>query len=148
MNFHDLIPSLQVAIGPVILISGVGMLLLVMTNRFGRVVDRVRQLARESRSAAPAEIVAVREQAAIFLRRAGILRLAIALAAGAALLAGLLIICLFFGALRGGTHPTLIITLFAASIACLLGSLGVFLFDIQLSLRALLHEVSHSRLPG
>ncbi|MFN9975717.1 MAG: DUF2721 domain-containing protein, partial [Phycisphaerae bacterium] len=31
----DLIPVLQVAIGPVILISGVGLLLLSMTNRLG-----------------------------------------------------------------------------------------------------------------
>jgi len=32
----QLIPVLQVAIGPVILISGVGLLLLSMTNRYGR----------------------------------------------------------------------------------------------------------------
>jgi hypothetical protein len=36
----ELIPVLQVAIGPVILISGVGLLLLTLTNRFGRAVDR------------------------------------------------------------------------------------------------------------
>ena len=36
---HELIPVLQVAIGPVILISGVGLLLLTLTNRFGRIID-------------------------------------------------------------------------------------------------------------
>ena len=36
----QLIPILQLAIGPVILISGVGLLLLTLTNRFGRLVDR------------------------------------------------------------------------------------------------------------
>ena len=41
----ELIPILQSAVGPVILISGVGLLLLSMTNRFGRVVDRARILA-------------------------------------------------------------------------------------------------------
>ena len=37
---------LQVAIGPVILISGVGLLLLTMTNRLGRAIDRARQMTR------------------------------------------------------------------------------------------------------
>jgi hypothetical protein len=35
---------LQTAIGPVILISGVGLLLFSMTNRSGRVIDRARLL--------------------------------------------------------------------------------------------------------
>ena len=36
-SLDELVPILQLAIGPVILISGVGMLLLTFTNRFGRV---------------------------------------------------------------------------------------------------------------
>ena len=39
-SLHELIPVLQVAIGPVILISGVGLLLLTLTNRFRRAIDR------------------------------------------------------------------------------------------------------------
>ena len=38
--FVHLIPILQLAIAPVILISGVGLLLLTLTNRFGCVLDR------------------------------------------------------------------------------------------------------------
>jgi len=45
----ELIPVLQVAIGPVILVSGVGLLLLTLTNRYGRTIDRSRQPARELR---------------------------------------------------------------------------------------------------
>ena len=111
-SVSELVPSLQIAIGPVILISGVGMLLLVMTNRFGRVVDRVRQLTKESINATPASLALLREQSEIFLRRAKILRLAIGFAAAAAWLAGLLIICLFFGSLLGGSISTILIILF------------------------------------
>ena len=50
-QLSQLIPVLQTAIGPVILISGVGLLLLTLANRFGRAVDRVRQLLREMRGA-------------------------------------------------------------------------------------------------
>ena len=48
------IPVLQVAIGPVILISGIGLLLLTLTNRYGWTIDRSRQLVRELRELADA----------------------------------------------------------------------------------------------
>ncbi len=48
---NEIVPVLQVAIGPVILISGVGLLLLTMTNRLGRAIDRARQLKAELRNA-------------------------------------------------------------------------------------------------
>ena len=46
---------LQVAIGPVILISGVGLLLLTLTNRYGRTIDRARHIVRELREVAGAD---------------------------------------------------------------------------------------------
>ena len=46
-SLEQIIPELRDAIGPVILISGVGLLLLTMTNRLGRAIDRARQLKRE-----------------------------------------------------------------------------------------------------
>ncbi len=54
-TLNEIIPVLQTAIGPVILISGVGMLLLVMTGRFGRMIDRARVLAKELDTASAAE---------------------------------------------------------------------------------------------
>lgn len=44
----ELVPVQQVAIGPVILISGIGLLLLTVTNRFGRILDRSRILVLAS----------------------------------------------------------------------------------------------------
>ncbi|MBL8732337.1 MAG: DUF2721 domain-containing protein [Planctomycetes bacterium] len=46
LSLSDLLPVLQTAIGPVILISGIGLLLLNMTNRYGRIIDRSRDLLR------------------------------------------------------------------------------------------------------
>jgi hypothetical protein len=42
MLLNDLMTTLQLSIGPVILISGVGLILLSMSNRFARVIDRSR----------------------------------------------------------------------------------------------------------
>jgi hypothetical protein len=46
-SLQSLVPLLQASISPVTVISGVGMLLLSMTNRYGRVIDRVRHLIKE-----------------------------------------------------------------------------------------------------
>jgi len=42
-SLEQIIPELRDAVGPVILISGVGLLLLTFTNRLGRAIDRARQ---------------------------------------------------------------------------------------------------------
>ena len=49
----ELVPILQTAIGPALLISGVGLLLLTMTNRLGRVVDRARLLVQQLQEEVP-----------------------------------------------------------------------------------------------
>ena len=52
MHLDDIVPFLQLSIGPVIVISGVGLLLLSMTNRYGRVIDRTRFVADAVRQSA------------------------------------------------------------------------------------------------
>src|SRR5882757_2894406 len=96
---RDLIPVLQVAVGPVILISGVGLLLLSLTNRFGRAVDRSRQLIRELRDSNEAGRPRLAAQVAILYRRARLIQVSIVLATVSVLLAAILIITLFLTAL-------------------------------------------------
>ena len=102
MNTHSiagLIPVLQTAIGPVILISGVGLLLLLMTNRLGRIIDRARSLAAARKAAAGDALGPIEAQLGILWRRARLIQSAIALAAMSDLAAALLVITLFFTAL-------------------------------------------------
>jgi hypothetical protein len=134
-----------VAIGPVILISGIGLLLLTMTNRFGRVIDRARQLARDLRTASPVDREAITAQLNILLRRAQIVRAAIALAGLSVLLTALLIVVLFLTALFKLGMASLISAVFIACMVCLVASLGFFIADINISLAALRLEVSSVR---
>ena len=83
----ELIPVLQIAIGPVILISGVGLLLLSMTNRLGRAIDRSRVLCHELQTETPTDQVNTRAQLQILRGRARLLRRAITLASVSILLA-------------------------------------------------------------
>ncbi len=141
MSLSDLVSTLQLAIGPVILISGVGLLLLSMTNRYGRVIDRSRLLRQDLRETTEAAGRHVHDQLWILWRRARIIRAAIALASLSVLLAALLIITLFVGALFGWAVTVLLAALFVLCMAALIGSLVFFIVDINLSLKALKLEV-------
>ena len=142
---QELIPVLQVAIGPVILISGVGLLLLTLTNRYGRTIDRSRQLVRESRECSDGDRQRLEGQIEILYRRAGLIRLSILLAGVSVLLASVLIIVLFLTALWKLEVGLLISLLFIACMVSLSGSLVAFIRDINLSLGALKLELGHRR---
>lgn len=143
-SLHELIPVLQVAIGPVILISGVGLLLLTLTNRFGRAVDRSRQLAREMRGLTGKEQERLARQVKILYRRAGLIRVAIVMAAVCVLLVAVLISVLFFTALLNLEAAWVISGLFISCMASLIVALAAFIKEIQLSLHALKLELEPS----
>jgi hypothetical protein len=141
----ELIPVLQVAIGPVILISGVGLLLLTLTNRYGRTIDRSRLLVRELRELVGADRTRLEGQIQILYRRARLIRLSILLAGVSVLLASLLIIVLFLTALWKLEVGLLISLLFIACMVSLSGSLVAFIRDMNLSLGALKLELGHRK---
>ncbi|HVO11879.1 MAG TPA: DUF2721 domain-containing protein [Vicinamibacteria bacterium] len=138
---RELIPILQVAIGPVILISGIGLLLLSMTNRFGRVIDRARQLAGCLETALPEQRERAAAQIAILAVRGRLVRLSITFASLSLLLAAILIVTLFLTALLGWENATLLAGLFIACMLMLVVSILVFIRDINLSLAALKLEL-------
>jgi hypothetical protein len=91
----ELVPVLQTAVGPVVMISGVGLLLLSMTNRLGRIVDRSRSLARQVRETTDEDRGPIQAQLRILGQRAQVVRRAIALASFCVLFAAVLVISLF-----------------------------------------------------
>ena len=136
-KLSELIPVLQIAVGPVILISGVGLLLLSLTNRFGRAVDRSRQLSREIRESGATDRLELTRQVDILFRRAELIQLAIILAATSMLFAAVLIITLFFTALFQWELAIPVSLLFICCLASLIASIVMFIMDIRLSLKAL-----------
>ncbi len=137
----QLIPVLQIAIGPVILISGVGLVLLTLTNRLGRAVDRSRQLRQELRGVAEEDRHRLGPQVDILYRRARLLRLSIIMAGLSVLLVAILIIVVFLSVLMKLEVGIAITLLFIACMATLIVSLVAFIRDIQLSLQALKLEL-------
>ena len=141
MSLTDLITTLQLSIGPVILISGVGLILLSMTNRLARVIDRSRLLSQDINTVSNTDRIRILEELRILSSRANIARAGIALAVLSVLLASLLIISLFLGALFQMGIAAFIVTLFILCMLSLVSSLLLFLADINLSLKALWLEV-------
>lgn len=141
----SLLPMIELAITPVILLSGVGALMITLTNRMGRVVDRTRALAVQLQSAGPAERGHVDGQLAILWRRAKLVRLAVTLAGFSMLLSCVLVVGLFLDALEWWSLRAALVILFAGSLVCLIAALVAFLRDIWMSLRALRLEVERAR---
>jgi hypothetical protein len=142
MRLTELVPILQMAIGPVILISGVGLLLLSMTNRLGRVIDRSRLLAEAVRRTDEAQKPRLISQLKVLGRRAGLIRASIIMSSTSVLLAAVLIILLFLAGLMKAELAALAIVLFVGCMGCLILSLIFFIADINLSLSALKLEVA------
>ena len=140
----SLLSTIQLSITPVILITGLGSLLLTMTNRMGRVVDRTRILAGQVRAATGDEQLHLENQLRIMYRRAKIIRLAVTLGASSMFSSGLLVIAIFENAILGTQLASVILGIFITGIVLLLGALGAFLRDIFLSLNALGLEVDRA----
>src|SRR5208282_6663880 len=94
----SLLPVIQASTAPVILISGMGLLLLTMTNRMGRIIDRTRIYASQIRQAEPAERRQLEAHLEITWRRAKIVRLSLTYAVSSMLASAALVIAIFVGA--------------------------------------------------
>lgn len=145
----QLLPIIQLAITPVILLSGTGMLILSLTNRMARVVDRTRHIAERIRAPdmidAPDRLHLLREQLAILWRRARLLRAAVTCIVLSMLVSCFLVIVIFLGQLSGRPFALQLAALFIADMALLISALLIFLRDIFVSLRAVELEVEGVR---
>lgn len=138
MSQPSVFEALQLAISPVILMSAYGLLLLSLTNRLGRAIDRARQLVSHD---APHRQL----QLSIIAKRAMWLRSAILLAAIAMFAAALLVLVLFLSAFLPVDVQIFVSVLFVASLGSLVASLVYFIIDIFGSLRAMDAELGASR---
>lgn len=144
-SVNQLIPNLQVAIGPVIFISGVGLLLLTMTNRFARVIDRTRSLAAVLPEASEDNRARTAHQIEILYHRVRIMRRAITFSAASVFFVSVLMLALFVGALMHLDWALLVTALFAGALLSLTVGLALFIYDFQLSLTALDLELGRKR---
>jgi hypothetical protein len=139
MHPTDIVQTLQLAIGPVILISAVGLLLLTLNNRLTHAIDRARSLAKDADGDATPGL---RKQGLfaeinVLWKRMKLIRTSMVLAAVSALFATILIITLFVTTLLGLQFQWLLAVLFFCSLSSLVGSLSLLILDVDSALVAL-----------
>ncbi len=129
---------LQSSISPIVLISGVGLLLLSLSNRLGRTTDRSRDIVKElqgirDKKSKKRKIV----QLNILFRRSKILRNSIVSITFSILTSSLIIPVLLIMNLFGVDLSTIGIFLFLLSILGMITSAILLFIDVTLSLKAL-----------
>lgn len=133
---------LTASIAPVIVISGVGLLLLSMTNRYARVIDSARNLMGEIEgSQEEARRRSLVEQVQIIYRRARILRSAMILSSVSILFVVITVLSLYAGQVLGVQVNYVSVPCFGVCLLALLVSLYYFIKDLTLSLNALELEI-------
>ena len=140
-NIQHLIQLLQSLISPIVLISGVGLLLLSFTNRMGRVIDRSRFLVKELEQDGKDNFEIKKKQISVLYKRSRILQTSITAISITILLASLMILLLFLGYFTKINIEPFFLILFVIAIFCLIFSIIVFLLDVSLTLKALKFQI-------
>ena len=133
----DIAHTIQLAVAPVFLLSGVGVTLTVLTNRLGRIVDRARLLEDRAESAPATSREALHAQLVTLSRRAILVNRALTLSTTCALLICGVIVALFVGGLLRIDLSGLIALLFVIAMVAFIGALVYFLREIFISIRTL-----------
>ena len=147
MPITSVVQILTGSIAPVIVISGVGLLLLSITNRYGRAIDRARSLMRElqNRDPASADVRHLEEQLRLTHRRARLLRASMIYGSVCILFVSVTILSLFAELVSNLRFDLLGLPFFALGLVSLVMSIGYSIRDITVSLSALELELSSAK---
>lgn len=131
--------AIQSSVAPVFLLSGIGAMLAVMTNRLGRIVDRARSKEAQLTKVTPHDAVRLESDLKTLSRRAKLINRAITLCTMTALLVCAVVITLFVGVfLRFETY--LFVALF------FVGGMTAFFAGLLFFLREIFLATKHLRI--
>jgi Protein of unknown function (DUF2721) len=133
----DIAHAIQLALAPVFLLSGIGVLLGVLTNRLARIVDRARKVEESLLQADGASSEESRGQLRVAARRARLINLSITLSTFAALLVALVVALIFASTFAPINLATSVAILFVLAMVALVGGLMSFLFEVRVATEAL-----------
>ena len=136
----DVAHVIQLSVAPVFLLSGVGALLAVLSNRLGRIIDRARTLEDRLESLGGTDKVRETElhgELMMLSLRARLIYRAIFLCTTSALLVAAVVVSLFVAAFFTTQVSLLIAVLFIAAMLALIGALLSFLREVYVGTRSL-----------
>lgn len=129
---------IQQALGPVFLISGVGITLSMLTARLARIVDRARTLEdRRDATTDEKRIADIDQDLKYIVRRTRYINSAIILSTFAGFFTALVVTLLFASAFSPLSVGGVVAILFVGSLICLSTSFFMFLIEVRLATRSL-----------
>jgi hypothetical protein len=129
--------AIQLSVAPVFLLSGIGAMLAVMTNRLARIVDRARGYEARLTGATQPDAIRLHETLATLSRRAKLINGAITFCTITALLVCAVVITLFVGVFLRFETSLLVALLFVGGMSSFFAGLLFFLREIFLATRSL-----------
>lgn len=139
---------LPLAVSPAIIISACGLLILSMSNRLGRAIDRARSLSRERATGSDSRKKNIDQQMKVLRHRCGLIRSSILSCSICILLTAILILALFILTSAEVDAGLIVAVIFCASIVSLAVALVFFTCDVFLALKAMETEISEEQEPG
>ncbi len=128
---------IQLSVAPVFLLTAIGTLLVVLTNRLGRIVDRAHFLEENRASKPSQEESVIGAELSTLSGRAKFINLAITLGAVCALLICVLVAFMFIGKILSVDLATIVTLLFVTAMLALIGALLSFLGEIYIAIKSL-----------
>jgi uncharacterized protein DUF2721 len=129
--------AIQLAVAPVFLLSGIGAMLAVLTNRLSRIIDRGRVLDNQLAMIAPDAAASIHAELKALSRRARLISRAITLCTITALLVCAVIATLFVGAFVGFDASVPVALFFVAAMFAFFAGLLSFLREIFIATASL-----------
>ncbi len=150
MPIYAVVQILTASIAPVIVISGVGLLLLSITNRYGRAIDRARLLMRDLQNTDPrgVDVRHLEDQLRHTHQRALLLRASMVFGSCSIFFVTLTILSLFAEQVFHLALDFVGLPFFALCLISLVISMYYSIRDIVLSLNALELELSSAKATG
>ena len=129
--------AIQLSVAPVFLLSGIGAMLAVMTNRLARVGDRARGVEEQLEGSTAPDREKAERDLAVMSRRAKLINLAITLCTITALFVCAVVATMFLGAFFGFNAAIPVAVLFVGAMATFFVGLLFFLREIFIATASL-----------
>lgn len=137
-NIDTIAHVIEISVAPVFLLAGISGLLMVLTNRLARTIDRSRSLqVVDVARMLPGPKAIVEAEMVNLLKRSRFINLAISLATCSALLVCLVIIMLFMGSLISINVSQIVASLFIICMVILSAAFSCFLMEVFIAARSL-----------